>query len=100
MPDEIEPWFRIANYCEAGLWIVLGVIMLVVGVLKRAAARRRALLAAPTFALFGVSDIIEAHTGAWWDPPWLLVWKGLCLVVLAALALSLYRDRRRRVLHP
>jgi hypothetical protein len=41
--------------------------------------------AAATLIAFGVSDVIEIQTGAWWRPWWLLVWKGLCIAVLVSL---------------
>ncbi len=29
--------------------------------------------------LFGVSDVIEFFTGAWWKPPALIVFKAVCV---------------------
>jgi hypothetical protein len=37
---------------------------------------------AVTFFVFGGSDVVEAHTGAWWQPWWLAVWKGACVLAL------------------
>lgn len=36
-------------------------------------------LLASAFLAFGLSDIIESQTGAWWRPWWLLVLKGGCI---------------------
>ena len=41
--------------------------------------------AAATLTLFGLSDIVEIQTGAWWQPWWLLVWKGACISGLVLL---------------
>jgi hypothetical protein len=37
------------------------------------------LIVGTLFVLFGSSDVVEAQTGAWWRPLWLLAWKGVCL---------------------
>ena len=31
---------------------------------------------------FGISDFIEARTGAWYRPPGLLLWKAACVAAL------------------
>lgn len=72
----------IGNYVEAAFWIVVGIIL---AVACRNAARplnRVAYIAAALMVIFGASDVVEAQTGAWWRPPWLLVWKALCLMGL------------------
>lgn len=84
---------RMGNIVEAAVWFACSVAMM------RAALRgprRERLLAAGlavAFALFGVSDLIETRTGAWWRPPWLLVWNAICVVALIG---GLWRYRRRR----
>jgi hypothetical protein len=80
-----DPLFRQANYVEAGLWLTIGVISLAVAGRRAGRVRRRCLRLAATMLAVGPSDLVEAHTGAWWTPWWLLVWKGLCLLVLLAL---------------
>ncbi len=86
--------FSVGNYIEAAFWIVLGLVFGVVAL--RSAARRRAVaLAALTFTVFGVSDLVEVQTGAWWRPWWLLVWKSACVVVLVALLVRHVRAARR-----
>lgn len=59
--------------------------------------RVQLLAGAAAFALFGVSDILEAHTGAWWRPWWLLMMKGTCLAVFAWLMIFFIRQRKRIV---
>jgi hypothetical protein len=88
--------FRYSNYAEAGLWTAIGLGFLAKSVRVQGRTRTPCLIAAVALLAFGVSDVVEAHSGAWWHPWWLLVWKGLCLLVFAAL-LSIYiKERRRR----
>ena len=72
----------IGNYIEAGFWIVIGVAFLARSRRLRPPYFALAIAAGVTFVLFGCSDVVEAQTGAWWRPWWLLVWKGACLVAL------------------
>lgn len=53
-------------------------------------------VAAATFALFGFSDFVEMQTGAWWTPWWLLAWKAVCVLVMAALFWRYVRRKRGR----
>jgi len=71
------------NYLEAGLWFVLGTA-LVAGSCKskKPLQQKVAWTAAAALLLFGVSDLIEAHTGAWWRPLWLLLMKAVCVSIL------------------
>ncbi len=87
-------FFVIANYAEAALWIAIGLGFAIVA-LARPTARRRALLAAATLIAFGLSDIVETRTGAWWRPWWLFVWKAMCVAALLALAIDHFRRRHR-----
>lgn len=74
------------NYYEAVLWATLALGLAISSFrLKNRAYRRGLLIAAGTFILFSVSDIIEAHTGAWWRPIELLMLKGFCIFVFALL---------------
>ncbi len=84
------------NYIEAVFWIVLGVILW-------ASARKAtrplgglAVLASGLLVIFGVSDLVEAQTGAWWSPPWLFVWKASCVVALLFCYLKYRRIRKAR----
>ena len=90
------------NYIETGLWTVYAVVLVVAAARTRThvdaslrdantnlgetrphegtVRRRRILLIAATgFLAFAASDLIEAQTGAWWRPWWLVVLKGSCL---------------------
>lgn len=94
----ITDFFRTSNYIEAGLWSVIGVGFVVQAARVKGTARRTCAIAAVAFLLFGGSDVKEAQTGAWWHPWWLLVWKGMCLAVFAAL-LGEYIWRRVKESH-
>lgn len=53
--------------------------------------RGRLLLGAVTFAAFAGSEMVEMQTGAWWRPVWLMLWKGLCIVILTAVGVDHFR---------
>ena len=78
---------KTGNLIEAGFWLVFGIGLVIGGTRRGWAIARLALLLGTILLLFGVSDLVEANTGAWWRPWWLLVWKGTCLsgMVLCAL---------------
>ena len=52
------------------------------------------------FFFFGISDVIEARTGAWWRPLWLLVLKGACVIVLLVGFRNYYRIKKRATTEP
>jgi len=87
---------RDSNYVEALFWIAIGVAFVIRAPKTPKTIQRRCWVAAVTFFLFGISDAIEAQpwSGAWWRPWWLLVWKGVCVLVLAYLAFMYFRERR------
>ena len=85
--------FILANRLEAVLWIAIAVAVLFVA-MRRPHIGLDCVVAAVAFALFGVSDIVETTTGAWWRPWWLLVWKSACLATFLWL-LKRYAQRRR-----
>ena len=84
--------YRFVNNAEAVLWLTLGVGVLLGALLRPpATARRWRLALAVTLLLFGLSDVVETRTGAWWRPWWMLLWKGGCLLAFV----SLYARRPR-----
>ncbi|MDP5136293.1 hypothetical protein ORJ04_10065 [Rheinheimera baltica] len=70
------------NHIEAGLWFIIGLGMLIAAFIRRRDNRWLTLFLVATvaFTLFGVSDIIEAETGAWWKPLELLALKAACVL--------------------
>ncbi len=80
------------NYIESGLWFVIGLslaLRLAKGGIYHSHAKLLA-VSAVTFFVFGISDIIEAGTGAWWRPWWLLLIKAACVLSLIG-CLAWYR---------
>lgn len=86
---------RSGNLVEAALWAVISVTIAVRAVLERGAVRRIFVILAVAFAIFGVSDIIEARTGAWWRPWWLLAWKAGCVLVFVVCFWKYYTLRKK-----
>jgi len=99
----ITPEFRLLNFVEAGLWAVIAVIALAAGIRRRGGDRWRCVGIAAALLPFGASDVVEAHTGAWWRPWWLLTWKAACLLALMLILLdyvrSRFKSRRARAAH-
>jgi hypothetical protein len=91
---DLEDPFQIANYIEACLWIVVGLTFSVAAI-GYSAGRPRRSVTAFIFILFGISDIVEAQTGAWYRPLGLLSWKGLCLAGIIWLVVLELRSRSR-----
>ncbi len=80
------------NSIEAGLWILIGVCFL--ASMVRPTHRTVKAIATLNFILFGLSDIVETQTGAWWRPWWLLAWKACCIAVMA-FQLLIYIRRKK-----
>ena len=96
MSNAINPAFVVSNQIEAVFWMSIGLGCLTAAMLRIGAARREPLIAAGVFAVFGFSDLVEATTGAWWRPWWLLVWKGSCVLALLILWIRYARQRKRQ----
>jgi len=60
--------FAIGNYAESILWAVVALICFAYGFRRSGVVRIRCWQAAPIFLIFGGSDVVEVHTGAWWTP--------------------------------
>ena len=93
MPPEPTEFSRMFNQGEAALCFIIAIVVLIRlrPPLKLASAFWRWLLPL-AFAVFGVSDLIEAETGAWWHPWWLFVMKAACVLCFLLAAL---RHRRK-----
>jgi peptidoglycan/LPS O-acetylase OafA/YrhL len=76
------------NLIEAAFWIVLGIGFALAAIFRPNRFQNRKWLAAIVLVLFGVSDIVETHAGAWWRPWWLLGWKAVCVCALLTILLS------------
>jgi hypothetical protein len=71
----------IFNSLEAVFWMVVGVVVYRKSRLHDP-NRRLGVIASVWFVLFGLSDVWEVYSGAWWRPWPLLVLKALCITAL------------------
>lgn len=90
----LEEIYSRGNYIEAGIWGGFSVGFAGAAIRVTGKARSLRLIAALTFLLFGLSDIVEVQTRAWWRPWWLLFWKVLCGIIMVVLLGIYWRDRR------
>ncbi len=68
------------NIIEGVFWIVVALFFLVPTLRSGEKHRWFCLFGALVFIAFGLSDFYEVHTGAWWKPWQLLLWKAACIV--------------------
>ncbi len=73
------------NYLEAGLWVLMALVVSFKAIFDKDMAEYKSVLFFLSFwlVLFGISDVIEARTGAWWEPLGLLAFKAVCVTGLA-----------------
>jgi hypothetical protein len=69
------------NLTEAGLWFVCTVVLAAKALKADGKLQMVFFILAVGFLAFGISDVVESHTGAWWRPFWLLIWKVVCVAV-------------------
>lgn len=91
---EVDPAFRNAQFGEAMLWWFIAAVFGFYAV-SRDTARRRCALTAAVFLAFGLSDVVEAYTGKWWEPWWLFAWKAACVAGMVVLLIADIRAKRR-----
>ena len=87
------------NFFEAILWFSLAAFILIFGVLRGkivVGQRKTFLFLSAVLLLFGISDLIEMKTGAWWSPIWLLLYKGVCIIGIIIGFGFLYKNRSKR----
>lgn len=90
---KLDPAFVYLNYAEACVWVGMGVFVVYQSI--RSPRRKLGFILAVTLFAFGGSDVVEAHTGAWYDPWWLFVWKALCVLVFLICGIAHAKRRRR-----
>jgi hypothetical protein len=89
----LEAIYKQGNYIEAGIWGVFAVGFGIAAFKETAKRRSHRLIAAITFLLFGLSDIVEVQTGAWWHPWWLFLWKIGCGISMVGLLVVYLKNR-------
>ncbi len=91
----IDNLIEYGNIIEGVVWILIGVCFAIA--LCWPKRRGSKLIAAINFVMFGCSDFVEYQTGAWWQPRWLMLWKGACIcIMLAQFGVYLWRKRSAR----
>lgn len=77
-----DAFVRGFNLGEAVLWGVLALLTLFWRAPDRFAGTHWRRFLPVGFLIFGVTDLIERETGAWWRPWWLLMLKTACVAFL------------------
>ena len=70
---------RDGNLIEAVVWFVFALVLFIYAFRRQRRLRSTFWFLAVIIVAFGFSDLVEARTGAWWKPWWLLVWKASCV---------------------
>ena len=89
----IHTWF---NLGEALLWIAIAVVIAARALRTGSTSRGIQVALVMAFFAFGISDLVEMRTGAWWRPWWLFAWKAVCVVVLAMVFYRFFRIRKSK----
>jgi hypothetical protein len=77
------------NTLEVVLWITLGIVCWLRAKPRTITTHGWSL----ALILFGLSDIVELQTGAFWRPWWLFVWKSGCVAMFMALFVGARRPK-------
>jgi glycerol-3-phosphate acyltransferase PlsY len=78
---------------EAGIWIALAGWLLFLAVRRRSSLKKTFFLFSATLFFFGISDLIETQTGAWYKPFSLFMMKAVCVLFIAGCLFVLFRNR-------
>jgi hypothetical protein len=89
----LEEMYVKGNYIEAVIWSCFAIGFAMTAAKSLGQIRIHRLIATLTFLLFGLSDIVEVQTGAWWRPWWLFCWKASCVLSMVMLFGWYWRDR-------
>lgn len=81
----LQAIYEYGNYIEAGIWGLFAIGFSISAAKETGKIRIYRLIATLTFFLFGLSDIVEVQTGAWWYPWWLFLWKSFCVMSMIGL---------------
>ena len=91
----LETVYSKGNYIEAVIWFIFAGGFALSAIKNRDLVRLHRIIATLTFLLFGLSDIVEVQTGAWWHPWWLFIWKSLCVLSMFCLLIFHLKMRSR-----
>jgi hypothetical protein len=90
--EDIE---KTGNLIEAALWSLVAIALLIRSSKEPVELRRIFFVLSAAFFVFGITDVVESWTGAWWRPVWLLLLKASCVVVFLLGFGQYYRIRKR-----
>lgn len=71
------------NLLEAIFWFTLSLFCFFLWSFKKksnSVQKKYPLLLSLIIFIFGITDLIEIKSGAWWRPIWLLLLKSICLI--------------------
>lgn len=83
------------NGVEAAWWFLMAVVVRFYWRSCRGLTPRVRDALVVLLAAFGISDLIEIQTGAWWRPMGLLLLKAVCLIGLLTCGLIIWRNCAR-----
>ncbi|MDF3130036.1 hypothetical protein P0Y35_12585 [Kiritimatiellaeota bacterium B1221] len=83
MADQIFIFFNLGEAC---LWFFMA--LFVFRQMRKGGRVQTLGITGVTLVIFGLSDLIELQTGAWWRPWELLAMKGFCLITFLGCYLS------------
>ena len=86
---------QIFNGIEAAFWLLLAICAAATGHRIKGFTPRRQLALIIFLIGFGISDIWEIYSGAWWQPTSLLLLKATCIMGLTVTAVLIYTVRWR-----
>ncbi|HEY0457277.1 MAG TPA: hypothetical protein VGE41_12975 [Verrucomicrobiae bacterium] len=92
LPSDLE---KNGNLLEAGIWLLVTLVLLTKVFCSQPPFRRIFFILSAAFFIFGISDIIESRTGAWWRPWWLFVMKASCVLVFYFGFRAYYQEKKR-----
>jgi phosphotransferase system glucose/maltose/N-acetylglucosamine-specific IIC component len=75
------------NFIEGIFWITVGVLVFIYSFKAKVLVHNIYYIGSVLLIVFVLSDFVEIHSGAWWRPWWLLIWKGVCLAGFAVLGI-------------
>lgn len=83
-------WF---NVIEAAIWMAVATWLLYLALRTRSHLKMIFFVFSVTLFFFGVSDMIETQTGAWYRPLGLFLLKAVCVLFIAGCLFILFRNR-------
>ncbi len=86
---------QIFNFIEMLFWLIVGGGFFVKGFGRNNRYKKLFCFLSVFFVAFGISDGVEVHTGAWYRPWWLLLWKALCIAIFVISWMYYLRNEKR-----